>query len=116
MKKEISKQENRQVTDKFKWRDRKGNFHYPKGMKTRHLFFTLRMIWNHTMPLKFMPFKMYYFSDFYTPAYFAKAIYHLTVELMKRHDLEPIQVKTIELMIDYLKTEQIISDKPKVLH
>lgn len=33
----------------FRWRDRKGNFHIPAQMETRHLFMTLVLIWNHTM-------------------------------------------------------------------
>jgi len=37
---------------KYMWRDTDGHFHDPKSMETRHVFFTLRMIWNHHAPLE----------------------------------------------------------------
>lgn len=34
----------------FRWRCRNGIKVTPQAMETRHLFMTLVMIWNHTMP------------------------------------------------------------------
>ena len=75
----------------FKWRDRKGNFHAPRDMETHHLFFTLRMIWNHSAPeeLKILPYKKYAFSSFYTPQYVREAVRYLCRELSLRTDLTP---------------------------
>ena len=70
----------------FRWRDRHGNFHKPSEMNTRHLYFTLRMIWNHVAPpkLKIHPYQKYRFSIFYTQEYMIDAIKHLSLELKKR--------------------------------
>jgi hypothetical protein len=32
----------------FMWKDDDDVFHDPERMETRHIFFTLRMIWNHS--------------------------------------------------------------------
>lgn len=34
----------------FKWRTAEGEWIAPEKMETRHLFYTLRMIWNHSVP------------------------------------------------------------------
>jgi hypothetical protein len=34
----------------FEWRDRDGHRHDPRKMETRHLFYTLRMVWNQLAP------------------------------------------------------------------
>lgn len=75
----------------FKWRDKKGVFHTPKSMETRHLFYTLRMIWNHSMldTMRIEPYTRYTFNSFYTPAYMKEAIQHVGTELFKRNDLLP---------------------------
>lgn len=73
----------------FEWRDREGNFHKPENMETRHLFYTLRMIWNHSMPEEFRltPYNSYRFGDFYTDEYMKRAIRNIAAELTKRKDM-----------------------------
>lgn len=75
----------------FRWRDRAGYMHPPESMRTTHLFYTLRMIWNHTMPksMKVEPFKRYQFNPFYSPDYMRDGIIALGRELFKRDDLPP---------------------------
>jgi len=93
------------LTNPYQWRDSKGNFHYPDDMETRHLFFTLRMIWNYTCPshMQLHPFKKYnHFDDFYTPKYFMKSIEKLLSELSKREDLTPYFQKQIGKMLYHL--------------
>lgn len=75
----------------FQWKDRTGKLWTPASMTTRHLFYTIRMVWNHTMPVQARSptYIRYIFKEFYTPEYMAKAIQALAAELLKRNDIEP---------------------------
>ncbi|NML34544.1 hypothetical protein [Paraburkholderia antibiotica] len=75
----------------WQWRDSKGEFHYPANMETRHLFYTLRMIWNNFMPAdaRVGAVKLYEFGRFYTRDYLKQAIYRIAEELAKRDDMRP---------------------------
>lgn len=90
----------------FQWRDSHGRFHSPIEMETRHLFFTLKMIWNHSAPehMKLKPYKKYSFGPGYTAEYMLKAIKALSAELKTRdnielylHQLKQIQTRLKEL-------------------
>jgi hypothetical protein len=92
----------------FAWRDRDGNLHPPAKMATSHLFYVLRMIWNHTMPVPAqLPGGRYNFSSFYTDRYMKQAIAELTPELARRHDLSAELQWQLRHMIDWLATHQI---------
>lgn len=93
----------------FKWRDREGIFHAIDKMETRHLFYTLCMIWNHSMPEEAATheYKRYSFSAFYTPAYMEQAIKSIMPELFKRKDLQAGQLKTLEGMAAYALKNRI---------
>lgn len=84
----------------WKWRDRQGYFHEVFDMKTSHLFFTLRMIWNHTMPedVKLKPYRCYNFSAYYTNKYMKEAIFNIGAELFKRTDLSQTQLAELQYM------------------
>lgn len=73
----------------FLWRTRRGEFISPKNMQTSHLFFTVRMIWNHTVPeeLKLRPYNEYTFDANYSKEYMAKAAECMLKELATRTDL-----------------------------
>jgi len=75
----------------FLWRDRNGQVHTVATMATRHLFFTLRMIWNHSAPpgLRIAPYQHYRFSAFYSAAYMKAAVKAIALELSGRADLQP---------------------------
>lgn len=75
----------------FRWRDRNGEFHRPCDMTTQHVFYVLRMIWNHSMPseLQMEPFRRYAFDSFYTDEYMKTATLALGTELCRRDDLTP---------------------------
>lgn len=97
------------VSRGFKWKDRKDNFHIPELMETRHLFMTLVMIWNHTMPADAVidrsgdwKHHRYNLSNFYDPNYLSLAIGNLARELFKRKDLEPAWLATLQRMHLYL--------------
>jgi len=87
----------------FKWRDRKGGMHSPADMGTAHVFFTLRMIWNHSAPehLKLRPFRQYTsFGAHYSPDYMRRAIKALVAEASGRDDLRPEWAADIRWMIE----------------
>lgn len=93
----------------FQWRGRGGVMHKPEEMATSHLFYTLRMIWNHKMPpqARMIPFHEYTFGPTYTNAYFKTAIAHLYVELCKRDDLSKEAKRGLEHMHTWLGIHQI---------
>jgi hypothetical protein len=84
----------------FKWRDHNGEFHNPKDMHTRHVYYTLRMIWNHSAPAEYTikPFIKYNFSSFYTTEYVIAAVNVLLKELSRRNNLAPEWSKGINHM------------------
>ena len=97
-----TEQTSKAVKPPFEWRDQKGVFHKVTEMETRHLFFTLRMVWNHSAPddLKIEPFKRYRFGDFYTPEYIVAAVRSISLELGTREDLTPYFRKNLTFMAD----------------
>lgn len=71
----------------FQWKDRHNNYHYPKDMKTSHLFYVIRMIWNHSVSNQYkvdMP-QEYIFGSFYTNDYMREAFKNIFTELMTRN-------------------------------
>ena len=89
----------------FMWKDSKEIFYRPEDMKTKHIFFTLRMIWNHAVPkdMQILPYKKYSFGSFYTKEYIKRAIKDLLSELSKRDDLTPYFKKCLTLMLKHRK-------------
>jgi hypothetical protein len=96
----------------FRWRDSTGVFHDPAGMATRHLFFTLRMIWNHSMPAsaRLYPFKGYTFGSFYGRQYMLDAVKALAVELSTRKDITADWQRQLDHMVAWLSTHQVEHD------
>ena len=94
---------------KFEWKDRNNNFYYVEDMATRHLFYTLRMIWNHVMPkeARLLPYKMYKFGEFYTEVYLIDAIINIYYELIKRPDIMPAWRADLEHMYNYVNLHNI---------
>lgn len=88
----------------WQWKDTNDNFHHPRDMETRHVFFTLRMIWNHVVPkeMQIEPFKRYRFSSFYTQEYMEEAVRVLSAELSTRNDLTPYYKKCIQIIVGHL--------------
>lgn len=83
----------------FRWRDRTGQDWLPEEMETRHMFFTVCMIWNHHMPVKTDPhYRRYTFGPYYTPTYLQTAIRMLLPVLIKRPDLAPWMKKKLVFM------------------
>ncbi|MER1940620.1 hypothetical protein ABS755_07920 [Castellaniella sp. FW104-16D08] len=86
------------------WRTRHGERVQPCDMETRHLFFTLRMIWHNTMPrdawIMDAP-RLYTFGPSYTDEYMLEGIKHLTIELVTRKDMSKAWADELRLMVGY---------------
>lgn len=97
------------VATPWTWRTQQGNFMLPSEMETRHLFYTLRMIWNHKMPevARFPAYQQYEFSAFYTDVYFRQAILFLTEELAQRDNMIPQWKADLDHMITWLARYQL---------
>ena len=92
----------------FTWRSGDGKRWVPSKMRTTNLFYTLRMIWNHSMPeaARLQPYQRYSFSSAYTPEYMKKAVVHLFNELMTRDDLPGHLVMELHHMKRYLEKKR----------
>ena len=103
-----AQKDTQQITN-FKWRDKRGQFHKPKNMETRHIFYTLRMIWNHSMPeeAKIRPYREYDFNPFYTKEYMQFAVLALAMELSDRYDLSFKSQNQLQFMLDYLSAQHV---------
>ena len=95
------------VADTFKWRDRKGVFHRPSDMHTHHLFYTVRMIWNHNMPVKIGTYQQYDFNGIYTDEYLKEALRAMVPELASRDDIEDSCHADLRTMTRWLSTVQL---------
>ena len=91
----------------FKWRDRRGRHHPIQNMETRHLFYVVRMIWNHTVPMKLQPYRKYIFNDFYTREYMINSIKHMLPELCERDDIKEDWALDLRAMLTYLRMYQL---------
>jgi len=91
------------VKNNFRWRDKSGSFHNPSEMETRHLFYILRMIWNHSMPenLRIVPYIAYKFIDFYSVEYMSNAVKAIGEELLTRNDINPKWRNEIDFMASH---------------
>lgn len=90
----------------WRWRTREGELLAPSEMATSHLFFTLRMIWNNSMPphMAVGRVRRYSFDPrFYTRDYFAQAILAVGRELSGRTDLTADQQRQLSEMRDWLQ-------------
>jgi hypothetical protein len=107
------------IVPNWKWKTSPANGNKlisPSQMETRHLFNTLRMIWNHTMPsdARIHPYKEYDFSSYYTPSYLKIAILKIGVELLNRKDIRPQWAKELDIMINYINSRFDLLEISKV--
>ena len=82
--------------DKFLWKDRHGRLHDPKDMETRHLFYTFRMLWNHTMPENMRSANYKRWRLHMSEDYIKQAIKHIGMALSERTDIHSEWVREIE--------------------
>jgi len=93
----------------WQWRTKDGVWLDPAKMATSHLFYTLRMIWNNTMPAvaRVGEVKLYVFGPTYTNEYLKRAVRQLAAELGTRADIEAEHRRQLEAMLRWLETGQI---------
>ena len=96
----------------FIWIDQMGIPHTMESMTTHHLFYSIRMIWNHIVPLELQvkPFKQYNLSSRFTEKFCKRAVNALLAELKTRDDwwLYLNQINQIqENMIEWQKYDII---------
>lgn len=93
----------------WKWRTKDGRHFRVREMATAHLFNTILMIWNHTMPetARIQPFRQYEFGAFYTKAYMIAAVQHMATELVTRDDVTARQREILGQMMAWLETNQV---------
>jgi len=103
----------REVDLRWRWRSRDGEHHYPRDMETRHLFHTLRMVWNNRMPPHMRVgerIRLYRFGSHYSHAYLGKAVLQIGAELFRRTDLTGLQQRELEEMAAwFLKDQDLIA-------
>ena len=106
---------NETIKLKFAWKDKDNNYHQIHDMETRHLFYILKMIWNHSMQddFKLKPYKKYYFSDFYTEKYMIDAVRSILPELLMRNDLDDDWKYQLDFMQDCLIK---LHEREKLVH
>lgn len=88
----------------FRWLSRDGEWSEPRNMDTDHLFFTIRVIWNHTMPYEARThdFQRRDFGPTHGPEYLVKAIGVMVPELSIRTDLGPRHKLHLRKMVEWL--------------
>lgn len=93
---------------KFLWRDNQGQKWPPELMETRHLFNSLRMIWNHRMPeaARLHPYREYATLN-RSDDYLKDAVLALAKELSTRKDLTKKWKADLRHMINWLSTHQL---------
>lgn len=94
----------------FAWKDRNNEYRNVSKMATRHLFYVLRMIWNHKMPgaARLHPIgQQYVLGSFYTDTYLKSAIRFMTIELVTRKDLTDTWKADLQKMYYWVGRNQI---------
>ena len=91
----------------FRWRQRGGQLWLPADMSTQHLWFTLRVLWNHAVPddRRLTPYRSYEFGPSYTTDYLDTAWLELGREIRTRKDMRPDWQKEFEWIQPYLGSE-----------
>jgi ribosome-associated toxin RatA of RatAB toxin-antitoxin module len=97
--------QNKELAKPFMWRmsNNRGMIAI-RAMATRHLFNTLRMVWNMTMPSDATMSTIHYsgFGPEYTADYLKQAMREMYPELLSRDDVTPAMLETLQAMRDYL--------------
>src|SRR5215510_4649181 len=95
----------------FIWRDQAGNEWKLKDMRTSHLFFCIRMIYNHTVPPQMRLIGGRYEDvEKWDNDYKVVAVTMLTKELVKRKPLPEWMLQQIHVMDNNIKKIKKISN------
>lgn len=108
----------KEVSQAFQWRLHGGDIISPADMATSHLFYTVRMIWNHRMPGSYR-FPNCKAGDLrYSSLYLLKAIRIMLWELSTRDekDLNALQRTQLQCMIELTRKYDFIIEKRNIPH
>lgn len=102
------------------WRTHNEGDIAPSQMRTTHLFFTLRMIWNHSMPTNMRVgrnIKLYSFGSRHDARYMQSAIVNIGAELFSRSDLPAWMRRELDEMAAHMRdiAPQKFIDEPRAL-
>lgn len=103
----------------FRWRDRDSKLHRVSEMRTAHVFYVLRMIWNHSMPeeARTHNYRRYRFDSSYTVEYMQEAARVMLAELERRDDLDPALTSQLCHMREWATRMRLLensdADQPK---
>jgi len=92
------------------WVDRYGHPHHIESMTDSHLYYTLRMIWNHSAPeeFKFRPYIKYcFYKEYYSPKRLKKLIPIMINEALSRASMKPEWKKDIEYMVAVAQKDNV---------
>lgn len=94
-------------TDRPVWYGQDGK-HYVTDMATSHLFFVIRMIWNHSCPphLQLRPFRLYDIR--LPPDYLAEIAPVIYDELLRRSDL----AQHLQRQLDFMRSNWLQELRP----
>jgi hypothetical protein len=103
----------KEIVEAFQWRMHGGEIVSPVDMATSHLFYTVRMIWNHRMPgpYRFPNCKQWELN--YSSVYLLKAIRVMLWELSTRDEkkLNALQRTQLQRMIELTRRYQLLVEK-----
>lgn len=102
---ELELRDGKWLTPTWRWRDRNGRWFFPSDMETRHVFHTIKMIWNNFMPdhMAFSDARFYHFGPTYSLGYLKMALVNLWAELEKRNNLTWGQLNQLEIMRRWMR-------------
>lgn len=104
---ELAIKQKQELINTWRWKTKDDIYIHPNDMETRHLFYVLRMIWNHFMPeeLKIQPYNKYRFSSFYNNDYLKTAIIACGKALEFRDDLTARMKSELDFMAENFKKQ-----------
>jgi hypothetical protein len=103
-----------EIDTTWRWRDRHGERHAPDQMETRHIFHTLKMIWNNMVPREYHVghnVRLYNFGPHYTKDYMVQAVYQMGHQLAKR-SLTAEQMEIMRQMYSYFTAMRMLTCSP----
>ncbi len=99
---ELDTRKNNEIIAEPVWKTLNDKFIPISQMDTHHLFYTVRMIWNHVVPKKFKLYSMYEytFSSWYTKERLQQALCNMLFTLAQRSDIK----STWKAQLNYMFT------------
>lgn len=98
-----------QLTKRYKWLMQDGTLVSPKDMATSHLFYTVRMIFNHSVPASKQIPGCKRWTLRLSPDSRREALEHMIRELSTRSDIQPWQWDQLRHMRDNTDSAKLVT-------